>query len=248
MKKAILLTTVMAVALVGCEQANDAVDKASTAVTDAAKETVSVVEEKSADIVETVKEVTDETVEGVKDASANVVETAKETGSDLIDGAKDVTATVVDGTKDAASAAVDKTVEVVGDTAEKAKSVVTETVDETKEVIANVADGAKEKAAGAAAVVAGGLAAVSSKASSADLGKGKEVYEDACKLCHDSGMMGAPKLGNAADWTERMSQGMDTLNSNAINGIRGMPAKGGKATLSDEDVKAAVAYMLSKSH
>ena len=40
---------------------------------------------------------------------------------------------------------------------------------------------------------------------------------------------------------------MDTLFDHAINGFKGMPAKGGNASLSDEAVEAAVEYMVKGS-
>ncbi len=78
-------------------------------------------------------------------------------------------------------------------------------------------------------------------------GKGKEVYDGACFVCHTTGVAGAPKLGDKEDWTARAAQGNDTLYDHAIKGFMGkgmMPPKGGKANLSDDDVKAAVDYMV----
>jgi cytochrome c5 len=75
---------------------------------------------------------------------------------------------------------------------------------------------------------------------------GDQVYAS-CAACHDSGTLDAPILGNADHWTARIAQGIDTLYANAINGINNMPAKGGNVSLSDEEVKAAVDYMLEKS-
>lgn len=66
----------------------------------------------------------------------------------------------------------------------------------------------------------------------------------ACAACHDSGVLNAPKLGDKAGWSTRLSKGVDTLYANAINGIGGMPAKGGRADYSDEDIKTVVDYML----
>lgn len=73
---------------------------------------------------------------------------------------------------------------------------------------------------------------------------GKATYDIACKACHASGLANAPKYGDKEGWTERLTQGTDTLYDNAINGINGMPAKGGRVDLSDEVVKQAVDYML----
>lgn len=76
---------------------------------------------------------------------------------------------------------------------------------------------------------------------------GKSVYEKSCKLCHDTGLAGAPKLGDKAAWAPRIKAGMDTLYTNAIKGTpKGMPPKG---TYSgpDADVKAAVDFMVNAS-
>jgi cytochrome c5 len=70
-----------------------------------------------------------------------------------------------------------------------------------------------------------------------------ELYT-ACAACHDAGVLNAPKLGDKAGWSERMGKGLDTLYANAINGIGGMPAKGGRADYSDDDIKVVVDYML----
>lgn len=76
---------------------------------------------------------------------------------------------------------------------------------------------------------------------------GEDPYKKACAACHDQGVAGAPKLGDKTAWETRMQQGMDTLYSVGLNGKPGtaMVAKGGNASLSDADVKAAVDYMVS---
>lgn len=80
---------------------------------------------------------------------------------------------------------------------------------------------------------------------------GKKVYGAVCSMCHASGAAGAPKFGDKADWGPRIAQGVDTLYKHAIEGFTGakgmMPARGGSTTLSDDDVKAAVNYMVDKA-
>jgi len=92
-----------------------------------------------------------------------------------------------------------------------------------------------------AAVVANGVIPT---AKAAD---GKATYDKACMACHAAGVAGAPKFGDKADWGPRIAQGNDTLYTHALKGFTGkkgmMPAKGGNASLSDADVKAAVDYM-----
>ena len=77
---------------------------------------------------------------------------------------------------------------------------------------------------------------------------GKSVYDKACFICHTTGVTGAPKPGDADNWGPRIAKGLDTLYSNAIKGYQGetgiMPPKGGNLLLSNEDVMAAVDYLV----
>ena len=60
--------------------------------------------------------------------------------------------------------------------------------------------------------------------------QGKAVYDKSCALCHAAGVAGAPKFGNAADWSPRAARGAAALYSSALNGTpKGMPARGGNA-------------------
>ncbi len=83
------------------------------------------------------------------------------------------------------------------------------------------------------------------------LAAGKVVYDANCAACHDAGMMGAPKPGDVAAWAPRIAQGADVMTKNSIAGFTGkagmMPAKGGNASLTDEEVTNAVAFMADKS-
>ena len=82
----------------------------------------------------------------------------------------------------------------------------------------------------------------------ADTMDGKSIYEKNCKSCHDSGIGGAPKTANKQDWNERLETGIKNLELSAINGMQGyagaMPPRGGNPKLTDDEVKAAVAYMI----
>jgi len=80
---------------------------------------------------------------------------------------------------------------------------------------------------------------------------GPQVYNTACLSCHGPGIAGAPRTGEADAWTARLAQGMDTVYRHAIEGFTGdagyMPPKGGRTDLSDEEIVAAVDYMLEQS-
>ncbi len=80
---------------------------------------------------------------------------------------------------------------------------------------------------------------------------GQNIYEGACGACHTAGIAGAPKFADASAWANRITQGDAVLYEHAINGYQGeagyMPAKGGRADLSDEEVIAAVDYMVENS-
>lgn len=80
---------------------------------------------------------------------------------------------------------------------------------------------------------------------------GKSVFGKVCSLCHAAGVAGAPKPGDKADWGPRIAQGQDMLYKHALEGFTGakgqMPARGASTTLKDEEIKAAVDYMVSLS-
>ena len=80
---------------------------------------------------------------------------------------------------------------------------------------------------------------------------GKKIYDASCLACHAAGVAGAPKLGDKANWAPRIAQGNDTLYTHAIKGYQGkagmMPPKGGNMALKDDEVKAAVDYMVGQS-
>src|SRR5574343_167538 len=91
-------------------------------------------------------------------------------------------------------------------------------------------------------------AAPAAPAANADAGK--SAFNKTCAMCHAAGVAGAPKPGDKADWGPRIAQGKDTLYKHALEGFNGskgsMPARGGAASLSDDDVKAAVDFMAGK--
>ena len=65
--------------------------------------------------------------------------------------------------------------------------------------------------------------------------------------CHTTGAAGAPVIGNADQWAPRIDKGMDTLIDHAINGFNAMPAKGGCASCSDEEIVAAIEHIIDES-
>jgi cytochrome c5 len=74
----------------------------------------------------------------------------------------------------------------------------------------------------------------------------EELYQSSCFACHGAGIMGAPKLGDKAEWAPRIAQGMDTLYEHSLQGFNAMPPKGGCAACSDEEVKSVVDYMVEQ--
>ncbi|SBS25600.1 Cytochrome c5 [Marinomonas aquimarina] len=76
---------------------------------------------------------------------------------------------------------------------------------------------------------------------------GEAVYNQFCTACHSVGVAGAPKLGSASDWAPRVANGFDSLMSNAINGLNAMPPRGTCSTCSDDEIQAAIEYMLDNS-
>ena len=75
---------------------------------------------------------------------------------------------------------------------------------------------------------------------------GESTYKTSCAVCHGTDSMGAPMKGDKKAWAKVIAKGMDTVYKDAINGINGMPPKGG-TSLDDAKFKEAVDYMVSQS-
>ena len=73
---------------------------------------------------------------------------------------------------------------------------------------------------------------------------GEEIYNKSCVICHAAGVAGAPKLADSAAWEPRLANGRDMVLQNSINGLGGMPPRGTCMDCSDEEMSAAVDYML----
>ncbi|UCG77761.1 MAG: cytochrome c5 family protein, partial [Nitrospirota bacterium] len=80
---------------------------------------------------------------------------------------------------------------------------------------------------------------------------GKAVYDKVCFVCHKTGISGSPKLGDKDAWVSRIDQGKAVLYEHSIKGFKGrsgfMPARGGRPDLSDDEIKAAVDYIVDHS-
>ena len=78
---------------------------------------------------------------------------------------------------------------------------------------------------------------------------GEEVYNGACVACHSSGAGGAPVVGDVVAWADRIAKGMDALHQSGLNGVAGtsMIARGGCMNCEDEEIIAAVNYMVENS-
>jgi len=77
--------------------------------------------------------------------------------------------------------------------------------------------------------------------------KAEKMYNTSCKLCHATDQMGAPAVGDVDAWHEVMTKGKEKVVYNSINGMGGMPPKGGNADLLPSDVKLIVEWMIESS-
>jgi cytochrome c5 len=74
---------------------------------------------------------------------------------------------------------------------------------------------------------------------------GEQVVRAQCVKCHAAGVRGAPRIGQRDAWIPRMKNGLDPLVLAAIRGHDGMPARGGMASFTDAEFRAAVLYMFN---
>ena len=134
--------------------------------------------------------------------------------------------------KQAPAESVDQAKQTPAEAMDHAKMEAHKAMDGTHEAIKQAHEGMKMAAA----------------ASAETLANGQAVYEKNCTACHATGLAGAPKLGDKQAWAPRIAEGIDSLTRVAINGEGAMPAKGGNPSLTDEEIRAAVSYMMEKSH
>ncbi len=103
-----------------------------------------------------------------------------------------------------------------------------------------------------ALVIAAPQALAQETAAGSNLQEGWRVFNRTCSVCHWPGVGGAPMVGDKKAWQQRIEGGMDRLYRHAIKGWNGdsgrrMPARGGNWNLTDEQVRAAVDYMVHNS-
>lgn len=78
---------------------------------------------------------------------------------------------------------------------------------------------------------------------------GEQIFNKICIQCHaaDGNIPNAPRVTHNNEWAPRIAKGFETLFNNALNGFNAMPAKGGQADLTDDELKRAIAYMANQS-
>ena len=76
---------------------------------------------------------------------------------------------------------------------------------------------------------------------------GQKTYQTSCQACHATGAANAPKLGDKDAWAPRIATGVDAMLAVALKGKGAMPPKGACMSCTDEDLKAAIEYMVSQS-
>jgi cytochrome c5 len=122
----------------------------------------------------------------------------------------------------------------------KPKEVVLENIKPVGQVKIAGEAGAQEETAAEPVVAASEEAAAGPRT-------GEQVYQTYCISCHGTGAAGAPKVGDAAAWAPRIATGIDTLLAKATSGLNAMPPKGLCMDCSEDELKGAIEYMISKS-
>jgi cytochrome c5 len=73
-----------------------------------------------------------------------------------------------------------------------------------------------------------------------------KIYKTYCHVCHAAGIAGAPKLGDKDLWAPRIAKGNDAMFSSVKNGLKTMPPKGTCMGCSDDELRAAMGYMIEQ--
>lgn len=254
-----LLILCSALALAGCGDKNDAdTAKSEGSPLDQAQDmTTSGADSARQDAGDAISNTPDNTQEDAASPADSSIAAAGDTMDSAADEGAEIAAARADEAADAAAAAADTAVaageeavdnaEIAADAAADA-SVASDTAAADNTIAADTATAENANDAAAASAVA---PAAGGTATEAELSQGQTIYQGKCQACHATGAAGAPKLGDKDNWAPRIAQGMDVLVQRAIEGYKGsvgyMPPKGGFTALTDDEVKMAVAYMVSQS-
>jgi cytochrome c5 len=92
-----------------------------------------------------------------------------------------------------------------------------------------------------------GKVEVSAPAAAPGARSGEDIYKSVCTACHQTGVAGAPKVGDKAAWGPRIATGLSTLIAVATKGKGAMPPKGGAADLTPEELTRAIVFMTNQS-
>jgi cytochrome c5 len=76
---------------------------------------------------------------------------------------------------------------------------------------------------------------------------GAQVVHGQCYQCHQAGYNDAPRIGDHADWQRHLRLGMDAAVRKVARGHSDMPARGGRPSLSDAEIRNAIIFMASRS-
>jgi cytochrome c5 len=76
---------------------------------------------------------------------------------------------------------------------------------------------------------------------------GEDTFKAVCATCHAQGLAGSPKIGDINVWRKLIKEGQVSLTADGYNGVRGMPARGGRAELTVAEFGAALTYMANQS-
>lgn len=74
---------------------------------------------------------------------------------------------------------------------------------------------------------------------------GMDIVQFQCGKCHSTGENGAPKIGARDAWVQRLKRGMDEVVRSAFNGHGPMPARGGLADITVNEMRGAITYMFN---
>ena len=75
---------------------------------------------------------------------------------------------------------------------------------------------------------------------------GEDVYNQFCFACHATGASNAPLFADSEAWQPRIAKGMEVMVGSTLNGLGLMPPRGTCMSCSDDELGAAVQFMVDQ--